>query len=358
MEILHFCPSRSFSGLEQYALAMAVDQKNRGYEVGFVVCPGSRLQEECMRNEIPTIVFNPFMRFASFRFWPLFHEFLAKMTSLKVIHLHSTQELFHVFGGLILYKIKRRRLAGARKPKVILQTHLWVSHRKKNPYHMMLYSVVDEIWCSSEAAKKALLSVLPVSKKKMRIIKYGRPVEVIQSEILDKQEAREKLCLPKSATIFGTVSRIEKSKGVRELCEAFAKLASENKEIHLAIIGGPSPMNKEAEKYWMMIELWFKKQDKQIQKRIHFLGSIEKSHQYLKAFDVYVLPSYLETFSLALLDAQLAGLPTVATSSGGTPDVVVNSKTGWLVKPKNTKSLYEGLNSLLSTRIEVNLHFS
>jgi hypothetical protein len=46
-EILHFCPSKSFSGLEQYALELAWDQKKKGRKVAFVVHPDSELRREC-----------------------------------------------------------------------------------------------------------------------------------------------------------------------------------------------------------------------------------------------------------------------------------------------------------------------
>ena len=45
IEILHFCASNSFSGLEQYALELAKNQKSKGKEVAFVVSPGSPLEK-------------------------------------------------------------------------------------------------------------------------------------------------------------------------------------------------------------------------------------------------------------------------------------------------------------------------
>jgi glycosyltransferase involved in cell wall biosynthesis len=73
--------------------------------------------------------------------------------------------------------------------------------------------------------------------------------------------------------------------------------------------------------------------------RVRFLGHIPDSHRYLRAFDIYCLPSYQETFSLALLDAQLAGLPVVGSRSGGTPELVIEGETGWLFLPRDAKSL-------------------
>src|SRR5580692_7750250 len=98
MEILHCCPSMSFSGLEQYALEMAVDQKKRGRAVAFVVAPHSKLEDECRKNKIETISFNPYGFLWPLSFWPRLHSIFKSNPDLKVIHLHSTQEIAHVGG--------------------------------------------------------------------------------------------------------------------------------------------------------------------------------------------------------------------------------------------------------------------
>src|SRR5438876_717262 len=144
MEILHFCPSRSFSGLEQYALQIAVNQKENGRQVAFVVSPSSKLEGECRKANIPTIPFNPFNPLWAFQFWPLLHKLLNHQKNLKVLHLHSTQEIFHVSLPVLLRNYFNRLT----RPKVVLQSHIWISHKKKDVFHRLLYSIVDEVWCS------------------------------------------------------------------------------------------------------------------------------------------------------------------------------------------------------------------
>lgn len=85
-----------------------------------------------------------------------------------------------------------------------------------------------------------------------------------------------------------------------------------------------------------------------IKDRIHFKGGIPESYRFLKAFDLYVLSSYLETFSLSLLDAQLAKLPTVGGKSGGTPELIREGETGWLFEPPSVGSLRNAITEALS----------
>ncbi len=345
MEILHFCPSRSYSGLEQYALQMAADQVQRGKSVGFVVSPGSKLEEECHKHGIRPVLFDPYRPFGILRFWPSFARLLKTQDQLKVIHLHSTQELYHIFGPALL-----NRTLFNHHPKVILQTHIWINHKKRDPLHAMLYKIADEVWCSSEAGRSTLLQNLPLSDDKIRVINYGRDIESMEGNFLSREEARKILGLPANSIIFGSVSRIEASKGVREFLEASLPLLQHNPHIHLAIVGAPSPHDFTAERYEKDLRSRATGLEPEIRDRIKFLGTVKDSYRYLRAFDIYVLPSYQETFSLALLDALLAGLPVIGTRSGGTPDVVREGETGWLCTPHDIESLSTKMRQALAQK--------
>lgn len=63
----------------------------------------------------------------------------------------------------------------------------------------------------------------------------------------------------------------------------------------------------------------------------------------LAASDIGVLSSHEEGFSNILLENMAAGLPVLATSVGGTTEVVEDGKTGFLVPPENPAALTESL---------------
>lgn len=76
-------------------------------------------------------------------------------------------------------------------------------------------------------------------------------------------------------------------------------------------------------------------------------GLAEAAH-YLKAADLFVLPSLKEGFPYALLEAQLSGLPIVATKVGGIPEIITDRENGLLVPPARPESLARGIEELLS----------
>lgn len=59
----------------------------------------------------------------------------------------------------------------------------------------------------------------------------------------------------------------------------------------------------------------------------------------LSALDLFVMPSKLEGLCTSLLDAQAIGLPCVATSAGGIPDIINHGENGLLVAPQNPEAL-------------------
>ncbi len=64
---------------------------------------------------------------------------------------------------------------------------------------------------------------------------------------------------------------------------------------------------------------------------------------YLAGCDIYVLPSFSETFSFSLLEAMASQLAVVSTTAGGIPEMIRDGKDGLLITPGNTDQLTKSL---------------
>ena len=76
-----------------------------------------------------------------------------------------------------------------------------------------------------------------------------------------------------------------------------------------------------------------------IAEHVRFLGKQTGLPQILSAADVFLLPSQSESFGLAALEAMSCGVPVVATSSGGIPEVIVHGETGYIAEIGDTERM-------------------
>lgn len=352
MRILHVCPLPLFSGLEQYALLTALRQHALGHDITFVVDETGALKGECAKvgvrtRSVKTDGAVPLVSMAS-----QYADLLLSEPAFDVIHLHSAQDIDRL--GLAFTLIAAQRLvrrSDFKRPKVIQQNHIWMSHSKKDPLHWLTYKTVDEVWCSSEPARQSLLKFLPIPESKIKIINYGRDLK-LKEQFLSRADARSKLGLRDDELVMGAIARVDPAKGAFELVNAALQVLREGLDFTLVMIGGPTENLPAAVELDRSLREQLAREPEAIRSRIKMVGGIPNAGTLMKAFDVYVQASYKETFSLALLDAQLAGLAVLGTSSGGTPEVVVEGKTGWLAEPESTGSMVETLKRALNDRAQ------
>jgi N-acetyl-alpha-D-glucosaminyl L-malate synthase BshA len=77
---------------------------------------------------------------------------------------------------------------------------------------------------------------------------------------------------------------------------------------------------------------------KRLQKDVFFLGKQNAVYEKLGSADLFLLPSQLESFGLAALEAMACEVPVIATNIGGVPEVVSHGIDGYLVEPGDVKS--------------------
>jgi N-acetyl-alpha-D-glucosaminyl L-malate synthase BshA len=87
---------------------------------------------------------------------------------------------------------------------------------------------------------------------------------------------------------------------------------------------------------------------KRLQKDVFFLGKQNAVYEKLAAADLFLLPSQLESFGLAALEAMACEVPVIATNTGGVPEVIEHGVDGYLVEPGDVKEAARYAIDLLS----------
>jgi glycosyltransferase involved in cell wall biosynthesis len=83
---------------------------------------------------------------------------------------------------------------------------------------------------------------------------------------------------------------------------------------------------------------------------VHFTGARDDVPELLASFDVYAQPSLYEGLCVAVLEAQAAGVPVIATPLGGMRDTVVHEETGLVVPVGDAHALAAAIRRLLEDR--------
>ena len=184
--------------------------------------------------------------------------------------------------------------------------------------------------CTSIAEALTLQRALPTSKDK-RVLLNG--VDDIDNYSQYKKKINES-----NETIIGYVGRIEESKGVMVIVDAFKMISGIHPQARLHIYGDGHEM-----------DLLKKKIDSfGIEKLVKVFGHYnEPVSEIFKLMDIYTLPSYREGLSYSLLEAMRSGVAIIATDVGGTKEAINHLENGIIVPTKSVESMYRGLTLLI-----------
>jgi len=181
------------------------------------------------------------------------------------------------------------------------------------------------------------LNDLDVPNEKRTLIPNGVDTEhFLPLHEEQKPQVRAELSLPSHSPLVVYVGRLVAEKRVDYLLRIWPYIRMEIPEARLLIVGtGP----EEPRLRGMTIA------------GVQFAGQANDVVRYLQAADLFVLPSSTEGLSNSLLEAMSTGLPVLATSVGGTPDVIQHGVTGYLIPPDNADMLKHGLRILLEDKV-------
>lgn len=241
-----------------------------------------------------------------------------------IVHLHSRRGI-DVWGGL-----------AARACKVPCVVSRRVDNREPRAWVALKYRLFDHVIAISDGIRDVLLAQ-GVDPERVSCVRSALDAAPWLHDV-DRRAFRREFDLPEQALVVATVAQLIPRKGHRYLLEAVGNLRAAFPDLRVVLFGqGPLRASLEADVA-----------ARGLAAIVRFAGFRDDLSQWLGGVDVLAHPADIEGLGIALLQAQAASVPVVATRSGGMPEAVADGVSGWLVEPGDVAALTRALGGLLA----------
>ncbi len=196
--------------------------------------------------------------------------------------------------------------------------------------------LVTRVIAVSRGAADFLIHGKGYPERKVLVIPNGRDLTRFTPGA-HRDAVRAELALGQDTPVVGVVGRLETQKGHVYLLDAWTEVIRARPDARLLVVGEGS----------LRGELARQARGAHIDESVIFMGFRSDIPRILDATDVLALPSLHEGMPLTVIEAAAAGRPVVATAVDGTPEVVRDGETGYLVPPADPAALAKALLALL-----------
>ena len=311
--VMHIISELGPGGVErQLVKALAAFDKDKFTQQVCCITRGGIYEEELKRNHIPYTII---LRRGRYDF-----TIIRQMSSLlrreKIDIVHSYNFTANAWGRLAA------RLTGVRRIIAHERGTAWTENRIMRQVDRLLYPVTQVLLANSEASRIMLTQKIRLPADRIRVVHNGIPLPATRTA--SQASLRSLAGIGPDVPLAGTVGRLDTPKGHLFLLKAIPLVWQQVPEAHFVLIGsGPllSYLETEARRLDLFARGCFK-----------MLGFLPDPSDRFPELDLLVHPSIRESLGNVLIEASLAGLPVVASSVDGIPEVIVHEKTGLLVE--------------------------
>ncbi|MFC1757080.1 glycosyltransferase [Patescibacteria group bacterium] len=316
-KVLYIITKSIWAGAGKYVYDLATNLPHYKFEVLVAGGGSGEMAQKIKEKNIPYYNIENFQRDVSvFKDFFAFFEILSLLNKTRpdIIHVSSSKAGGITGPAILFYRIFNFLSLKGLSLKTIFTAHGWAFSEKRPKLQIKFIKIFSKITalfynkiiCVSEFDRQNALKNKVTSRKKLITIHNG--IDPENYNFLSKSEAREKLIknynlkIKNSDLWVGTIGENTKNKGHKYLQKAL-----------------PNSV---------------------------IIQNLPQGYNYLRAFDIFVLPSLKEGLPYIVLEAGLARVPVVATRVGGIPEIIEDKKTGLLVNPANALKLKEAIKKL------------
>lgn len=260
--------------------------------------------------------------------------------SLRSICLRTSPQILHSHGykGDIFLAVLKRVL---RQPAIISTKHGSTDATSTTSLYERLGDLslryFDRVVAVSEYTKKKLIT-LRVPHGKIEVIRNG--IDVTSFARAGKGSLRRALGLEEGSKVVGFIGRLGPEKGIPYLLEAADTICRSTEGIYFVLIG-EGILKEETEAFIASNKL---------EGRVITLGWRKDATELMPDMDILLLPSLTEGTPMVLLESMAMGVPVIASEVGGIGELIEDSKTGLLIRPRDSQAIVKSINALLENK--------
>ncbi len=309
MRVLFFTPTLEIGGSEKLTVRWALGMKRRGHEVAIAFGHDDALAPQARAVDIELFeISSRDLMSPTLPEWTWQLRKTIRAFRPDVIHAQSVRSAVCA------------RLATPRLPLLVTVHGIRQSDEALASFLFRLANV--KLTAVSEASADGLRR------------QWWAPAVDVLTTGLDVDQVRADAFTAEPLRLIGEprlccVARQDEAKGIDVLLRTLVLVRRDLPRVGLTIVG---PGTQLAANQALA-------QDLGLADHVSFVGVTDNAAPYLAAADIVVLPSRREGLPVVALEALALERPLVATRVGGTPSVVVDGETGWLVPPEDENAL-------------------
>ncbi len=254
---------------------------------------------------------------------------LVKSLGIDIVHAHEVKS------DVLAYLASR-----IRRVSIVTTLHGWFGHTAKHRLFIALDRLsarrFDCVIAVSAEIRDEMLRA-GVRPDRLRLL-HNAIVPACYERTGRRGFLRELIGRQLQSPVIVSIGRISPEKGHADLVEALAIVASRGRRFSAVLAGnGPDRASVRA-----------RIRERGLQASVHLPGYVSEPQRLLEESDLMVLPSHTEGLPNAALEALAMQVPVLATSVGGTPEVIVDGETGYLVPPRSPEALAARIEQFLN----------
>ncbi len=331
----------TYGGSGVVATELGIELANRGHEVHFIsYAQPFRLsgREDRIRfhevsvSTYPLFDFPPYSLALATRM-----SEVADYYDLDVLHVHYA--IPHSVSALLARQMLARK---GRKLPFVTTLHgtditLVGADRAYLPITSYAIDESDGVTSISDYLRRETIETFGTTRH-IEVISNFVNCDFYVRDPVASQKIRAQYAKPGDAVLVH-LSNFRPVKRIQDVIRIFSRVAQEM-PAHLLMVGdGPERSSAE----WLAKSL-------KICDRVHFLGKNDQVNELLPAADLMLMPSEMESFGLAALEAMACEVPTISTNVGGIPELIQNDVTGLLYSVGDVDAMAKGAIGLLKNR--------